>query len=72
MSAILRVHGLCKRYELSKIDRDLVALDDVSFKLEKGETLGVIGMSGAGKTTLLRMLRGYERFDEGVVEIDRH
>ncbi len=70
MSVILRVHGLCKRYELSKIDRDLVALDDVSFKLEKGETLGVIGMSGAGKTTLLRMLRGYERFDEGVVEID--
>lgn len=70
MSAILRVHGLCKRYELSKIDRDLVALDDVSFKLEKGETLGVIGMSGAGKTTLLRMLRGYERFDEGVIEMD--
>jgi methyl coenzyme M reductase system subunit A2 len=70
MSAILRVHGICKRYELSKIDRELVALDDVSFELEKGETLGIIGMSGAGKTTLLRMLRGYERFDEGVVEID--
>jgi len=55
---------------LSKIDRELVALDDVSFELEKGETLGIIGMSGAGKTTLLRMLRGYERFDDGIVEID--
>ena len=70
MSALLRVHGICKRYELSKIDRELVALDDVSFELEKGETLGIIGMSGAGKTTLLRMLRGYERFDDGIVEID--
>jgi methyl coenzyme M reductase system subunit A2 len=70
MSALLRVQGICKRYELSKIGRELVALDNVSFELDKGETLGIIGMSGAGKTTLLRMLRGYERFDEGVVELD--
>ncbi len=70
MGATLQVHGLCKRYELSEIGKELVALDDVSFKVEKGETLGIIGRSGAGKTTLLRMLRGYEKFNEGVVEID--
>jgi len=70
MGATLRVQGLCKRYELSKIGKELVALDDVSFEVEKGETLGIIGRSGAGKTTLLRMLRGYERFDEGIVEMD--
>jgi len=45
MSAILRVHGICKRYELSKIDRELVALDNVSFELEKGETQGIIELS---------------------------
>jgi methyl coenzyme M reductase system subunit A2 len=70
MGAILRVQGLCKRYELSKIGKELVALDNVSFEVEKGETLGIIGRSGAGKTTLLRMLRGYEKFDEGVIELD--
>ncbi|RJS75329.1 ATP-binding cassette domain-containing protein, partial [Methanophagales archaeon] len=70
MGTTLQVQGLCKRYELSKIGKELVALDDVSFKVEEGETLGIIGRSGAGKTTLLRMLRGYEKFNEGVVEID--
>ncbi len=70
MGAILRVQGLCKRYELSNIGKELVALDNVSFEMENGETLGIIGQSGAGKTTLLRMLRGYEKFDDGVIEID--
>jgi len=70
MGEALRVKGLSKQYELSKIGKKLVALDDISFEVEKGETLGIIGRSGAGKTTLLRMLRGYERFDEGVVEMD--
>jgi methyl coenzyme M reductase system subunit A2 len=70
MGALLRVQGLCKRYELSNIGKELVALDNVSFEMEKGETLGIIGRSGAGKTTLLRMLRGYELLDDGVIELD--
>ena len=70
MGALLRVQGLCKRYELSNIGKELVALDNVSFEIEKGETLGIIGQSGAGKTTLLRMLRGYELFDDGIIELD--
>ncbi|MBA5942230.1 MAG: ABC transporter ATP-binding protein [Methanophagales archaeon] len=70
MEKLLRVQGICKRYELSNIDKELVALDNVSFEIKKGETLGIIGRSGAGKTTLLRMLRGYERFDEGSIELD--
>ncbi|MBN1762933.1 MAG: ABC transporter ATP-binding protein [Methanomicrobia archaeon] len=70
MGALLRIQGLCKRYELSNIGKELVALDNVSFEMEKGETLGIIGRSGAGKTTLLRMLRGYELFDDGVIELD--
>jgi methyl coenzyme M reductase system subunit A2 len=70
MSAILHVQGLCKRYELAQIGKELVALDGVSFDVEESETVGIIGMSGAGKTTLLRMLRGYERFDDGVIELE--
>jgi methyl coenzyme M reductase system subunit A2 len=70
MEALMRIQGLCKRYELSNIEKELVALDNVSFEIKKGETLGIIGRSGAGKTTLLRMLRGYERFDDGFIELD--
>jgi methyl coenzyme M reductase system subunit A2 len=70
MGEIVRVDGLCKRYELPEIGKEVVALDNVSFEIGKGEVLGVIGKSGAGKTTLLRMLRGYEKFDAGVIEMD--
>ncbi len=70
MGALMRVRGICKRYELSNIDKEVVALDNVSFDIERGETLGIIGRSGSGKTTLLRMLRGYERFDDGFIELD--
>jgi methyl coenzyme M reductase system subunit A2 len=70
MGTLLRVHGLCKRYTLSNVEKELVALDNVSFELNEGETVGIIGRSGAGKTTLLRMLRGYERFDEGFIELE--
>ncbi|MGC9444585.1 MAG: ATP-binding cassette domain-containing protein [Candidatus Methanospirareceae archaeon] len=70
MGALLRVQGLCKRYTLSNVEKELVALDNVSFELNEGETVGIIGRSGAGKTTLLRMLRGYERFDAGLIELD--
>ncbi|MEA2075223.1 MAG: ATP-binding cassette domain-containing protein [Euryarchaeota archaeon] len=70
MGALMCVRGICKRYELSNIDKEVVALDNVSFDIERGETLGIIGRSGSGKTTLLRMLRGYERFDDGFIELD--
>ncbi len=70
MAEILRAEGLCKTYKLSEIGKEVVALDDVSFRQAKGEVLGIIGKSGAGKTTLLRMLRGYERFDAGTIVLD--
>jgi len=44
------------------------AVKDVSFKLERGETLGLIGHNGAGKTTLLRMLNGLIKPDVGYIE----
>jgi len=59
---MLRVSKLCKRFGA------LVALDDVSFDLEKGETLAVIGPSGGGKSTLLRVLNGLEVPDFGNID----
>ncbi len=46
------------------------ALDDVSFGLERGRVLGVIGASGSGKTTLARILLGLETPDTGTVTLD--
>lgn len=57
-------------YDLDKLSKsygDVKALDNVSFVIEEGETLGVVGQSGAGKTTLLRILSGLEEPTNGSV-----
>ena len=45
------------------------ALEDISFSLSRGETLGLIGHNGAGKTTLLRILNGLIKPDTGRIEV---
>ena len=47
---LLEVYGLKKYFEIGK-QKTLKAVDDVSFYIRKGETLGVVGESGCGKTT---------------------
>ena len=59
--AILEVRNLEKRFVLEKSlmgkpTRELVAVNDISFKLKAGETLGIVGESGCGKTTLGRTI----------------
>ncbi|MFZ2147173.1 MAG: ABC transporter ATP-binding protein [Sedimentisphaerales bacterium] len=49
--------------------KEFWAVDDVSFELKKGETLGLIGPNGAGKTTLLKMLNGIIIPDKGSLRI---
>src|SRR5262245_51267972 len=50
--------------------RDVLALDQVSFSLERGELVGLIGPNGAGKSTLIKILSGILRPTSGGCEID--
>jgi PrtD family type I secretion system ABC transporter len=52
------------------IDRDRFILNAINFKLEAGETLGVIGASASGKSTLARMMVGAYRPNDGTVRLD--
>lgn len=45
-------------------------LDDISFEINRGETIGVIGLNGSGKTTLLRMICGVYKPDSGTIRLD--
>lgn len=65
---ILRVDNLCKRY--GEKDTEVVALDNVSFSVEKGEFVAIIGASGSGKSTLLHLIGGVDRPTSGKVFID--
>lgn len=59
--------------ELRKVSKkfgDVVALSDVSIRIEKGEYLVILGPTGAGKTTMLRVIAGLEELDSGDILLD--
>ena len=61
---ILEVEHICKSFERTEV------LRDISFSLEKGQVVSIIGSSGSGKTTLLRCLNFLERPDKGVLRVN--
>ena len=63
MSQALRVEELVKRYG------DVVAVDHLSFSVERGEIFGLLGPNGAGKTTTLEIVEGLQRPDSGGVTV---
>jgi len=65
---ILRVENLKKTY--GKGETLVKALDGVSFKIDKGEFVAIVGASGSGKSTLLHLLGGVDRPTSGKIIID--
>ena len=62
---ILRVENLCKTYGKGK--NEVKALDNISFSVNKGEFIAIIGPSGSGKSTLLHLLGGVDKPTSGKV-----
>ena len=65
---MIQVEHLSKVY--GKGENDVVALNDVSFSIKKGEFVAIIGPSGSGKSTLLHILGGVDRPTKGKVYFD--
>ena len=65
---ILKVENLTKTYGTGTTK--VIALDNVSFSVEKGEFVAIVGASGSGKSTLLHLLGGVDRPTSGKVFID--
>src|SRR5437870_7217491 len=55
--------------DVRKIYGDVIAVDGVDLEVRRGEFFTMLGPSGSGKTTCLRMIAGFERPDEGSVEL---
>ena len=64
MAPFIRLTGISKHFD------DVVAIDDLSLDIEKGELFCLLGASGCGKSTLLRLLAGFETPTKGRIEID--
>ncbi len=62
--ALLAFHNITKSFG------SLVANDDISFSLEKGDVIALLGENGAGKTTLMNILYGHYTADRGHIEVD--
>jgi len=61
---MIRVKNVTKRYG------NIVAIDDISFQVDKGDILGFLGPNGAGKTTTMRIITGYMPPTDGEVYLD--
>lgn len=66
--SLLEVKDLCRTFRQG--DTDIHAVDHVSFSMEAGEMLAIVGQSGSGKTTLLNLLGGIDKPSAGQVLLD--
>ncbi|MCB1041577.1 MAG: ABC transporter ATP-binding protein [Acidobacteria bacterium] len=67
-TSVIEVRDLRKTFKLG--DQTVNAVDGVSFNVERGEIIGIVGPSGSGKSTLLGLLGGLDTPDQGQVALD--
>ena len=69
MGVVLEVEHLTKKF-VSRGREDYLAVDDVSFSVNSGEKLGIIGESGSGKTTVVNMITRLLEVSSGTIRLD--
>ncbi|WP_144882481.1 methionine ABC transporter ATP-binding protein [Microbacterium paraoxydans] len=68
---IVTLTNVSKTYpSRSEGDREIVAVDDVTLSIDKGDVFGIIGYSGAGKSTLVRLINALEPATRGTITVD--
>lgn len=68
MGALVKFEDVSKSYKVG--DTVITAVDDISFEIEKGEFIVIVGPSGAGKTTILNLLGGMDSVTSGRIVMD--
>ncbi|TAJ99057.1 MAG: ABC transporter ATP-binding protein [Chloroflexota bacterium] len=68
----LLVEGVTKRFTVGRKKKPVLAIDNVSLRLERGGVFGILGANGSGKSTLIRLVSGLLTLDEGRVEVFGH
>jgi ABC-2 type transport system ATP-binding protein len=71
-SPALLVEHVTKRFTVDRRKPPVLAIDDVSLRLERGTIHGILGANGSGKSTLIRLISGLLTLDEGRVEVFGH
>jgi len=70
--AALLVEHATKRFKVDRRKPPVVAVDNVSLRMERGEIYGLLGANGSGKSTFIRLISGLLTLDEGRVEVFGH
>jgi ABC-2 type transport system ATP-binding protein len=68
----LLIEGVSKRFLVGRAKKPVVAIANVSMRLERGDIHGILGANGSGKSTLIRLISGLLTLDEGRVEVFGH
>jgi ABC-2 type transport system ATP-binding protein len=68
----LLVEGVTKRFIVGRKKKPVLAIENVSLRLERGGVFGILGANGSGKSTLIRLVSGLLTLDEGRVEVFGH
>lgn len=66
---MIKIENICKKYDKGKAN-EFKALDDVTFSIEDGEMVAIVGKSGAGKSTLMHIIGCIDDFDGGSYYLD--
>src|SRR5450759_5294801 len=70
--AALLVEHATKRFKVDRRKPPVVAVDNVSLRMERGEIYGLLGANGSGKSTFIRLISGLLTLDEGRFEVFGH